>query len=476
MDDDYDTIMSPLDEIKPSILVKHRNSSPGVRPRSNFPRRSCDGHFAFLSSSSNGHDRSPGSRSPSLSPKPTSRLHHQPSPNHHLNYYSHVNKPVVSPFPNMSTINNNNNHAHHNGMNNGNILGTDYHAHHLNSNHNHHQLANDYGNHRSDQSIPFTPNQLQRPFRPRVNTLPDALSGIVPLELRERDRDKREQRARSQSYTPTPSNGLVNSSTNSASSNANRRRRRSQERILETDTWNNYRKRSIDPRKFSISDTSDYYEIDRGDDSMYRILVLGADRVGKSSLLRQLIREEEIDKFSQNERNVKMLLQIEDRDVSIVFDNQPFQDDLLSNRNNHEKIYYHSVIVVYSMIDRRSFEISAQLLTMTIFDYKRINPDLKVCLIGNKSDLVRARAVDKSEGISLANRFEVDFFEASIELEDNLEEILTWISDNVRQHFGISSPSTNHSHGKFCRALSYMKKVLRKNDRSINSCEAVNAI
>ena len=114
------------------------------------------------------------------------------------------------------------------------------------------------------------------------------------------------------------------------------------------------------------------------------------------------------------------------------------------------------------MIDRRSFEISAQLLTMTIFDYKRINPDLKVCLIGNKSDLVRARAVDKSEGVSLANRFEVDFFEASIELEDNLEEILTWISDNVRQHFGFSSPSSNHSHGKFRRALSYMKKVLQK--------------
>lgn len=140
------------------------------------------------------------------------------------------------------------------------------------------------------------------------------------------------------------------------------------------------------------------------------------------------------------------------------------------------QINYNSVIVVYSIIDRRSFEISAQLLTMTIFDYKRINPNLKVCLIGNKSDLVRARQVDKSEGLSLANRFEVDFFEASIELEDNLEQILTWISNNVRINYGFPTSSTNHSHGKLRRALSYMRKVLSKNDRTINYCESENAI
>lgn len=56
------------------------------------------------------------------------------------------------------------------------------------------------------------------------------------------------------------------------------------------------------------------------------------------------------------------------------------------------------LLVVYSTTDRRSFELSSQMLTMIVFNYKRINPDVAILLVGNKSDLVRARCVDTDEG------------------------------------------------------------------------------
>lgn len=267
--------MSPLedDEIKPPTVIRHRNSSPGVRPRSYFPRRSCDGHFAFLSGDSYSNDR------------------------HHEHYYQiqqlqQRSQPLHKPPPPQPI-----------------------HGKHLPDSH-------------SQNSNELQVNSSGRFFRPRVNTLPDALCGIsIPPEVKR----ERESRSRSQSYTPTPTSGL------GSNGHSNGRRRRSQERILETDSWTNYRKRSIDPRKFSISGTPDYCLKDH-DDSVYRVLVLGADKVGKTSLLRQLVREEEIGKFRRRDRNVKMLLSMEDKDVTIIFDNQAFENDLLNNRNHHTKV------------------------------------------------------------------------------------------------------------------------------------------
>lgn len=234
----YDSVMAALDEVRPPSAMRHRNSSPGVRPKSEFPRRSCDGHFAFLTAGSS-NDR---------------QQYFHPSVQYQTEYQA--------------------------------LTG--------------------------------------RQFRPRVNTLPDALSGVSSPEC---DKVRDRERARSHSYTPSPN----------VHNGSGRRRRRSQERILETDNWKNYRKPSADLRKFSISDDCDYF-YNNHDRSGYRILVLGADRVGKSSLLRQLVCEEEIEKMPRKDRNVKMVLQIEDKDISITFDNQPFRDDLLNNGHHHEKV------------------------------------------------------------------------------------------------------------------------------------------
>lgn len=260
--DRYDSVIDALEEVRPASLMRHRNSSPGFKPKSQFPRRSCDGHFAFLNSSSS---------SSSSTSQSNGRCRNLPaSPSHHPHMIGH------------------------------------------------------------------NPSEYQlitgRQFRPRVNTLPDALS-VVGTPERDKVRDK--NRARSQSYTPSPTTINSNNGFNGA-----RRRRRSQDRIAETDNWTNYRKPSADLRKFSISDSNDFdcdYLSNNWDRSIYRILVLGADRVGKSSLLKQLVCEEEMNKFSRKDRNVKMLLQLEDKEISISFDNQPFRDDLLNNAH-HEKV------------------------------------------------------------------------------------------------------------------------------------------
>ncbi|XP_015792898.1 uncharacterized protein LOC107369455 [Tetranychus urticae] len=465
-------ILSPVNEPGYRYPTRHRNSSPSVKPRQYFPRRSCDGHFAFLTASTSATstypivDNKPGltntcNGSNSNLDFITSMDNRTDSPTSSSNSTS-----SISPISQSIMLNVHSYHTPQPPMHQQNQYQ------YSSKDNRHYQLKNQQPNqHRSSIGTPQV-QRTQHYFRPRVNTLPDALNGIV-LNVQEPDR---RTRSRSQSYTPPTGNHYNNMTNGTVNGGGRRSRRKSQERLSysDADSWTNYRKTSIDPRKFSISEVNDDCLPER-DAKTYRVLVLGADKVGKTTLLHQLIRQEEMEKLSRRERSIKMLIPIDNVDISIIFDNQPFNDDLLDDRIHHEKIFYDSVIVIYSITDRRSFEIAAQLLTMAIFDYKRLNPDLKVCLIGNKSDLVRARTVDPSEGKSLANRFEVDFHEASIELEDNLDHILSWISNNVRTRFGFM-PINDSNHGKFRRALSFVKRVLRKPDLKHRSCDSINAI
>lgn len=139
-------------------------------------------------------------------------------------------------------------------------------------------------------------------------------------------------------------------------------------------------------------------------------------------------------------------------------------------------------IIMYSLTDRRSFEVSSQLLTMTIFNYKRVKKDIAILLVGNKCDLVRARAVEMGEGKSLANRFEVDHAEVSVEIEHNFDQLVAWLTSNIKSKLGIKA---DHSHdnplGKHAlkrnnklsaKALGFVKRLLqRKDEHKVRSCD-----
>lgn len=100
-----------------------------------------------------------------------------------------------------------------------------------------------------------------------------------------------------------------------------------------------------------------------------------------------------------------------------------------------------ALLIIYSIADRKSFEKAGQLLTLAILRYCRRNPNLSVCLIANKSDLVRARVVTIEEGEDLARRFNVHFIEASAEIGDNIEDIMVWIVEKIKQNLSVLNNS-----------------------------------
>lgn len=87
---------------------------------------------------------------------------------------------------------------------------------------------------------------------------------------------------------------------------------------------------------------------------------------------------------------------------------------------------------MYSVSDRRSFEIAAQVVTLAVLSYKRLNPHLVVILVANKTDLVRARAVHLNEGRNLATKLEVKFMETSAHVDHNVDELLVGIFKQIK--------------------------------------------
>ena len=90
------------------------------------------------------------------------------------------------------------------------------------------------------------------------------------------------------------------------------------------------------------------------------------------------------------------------------------------------------VIIVYDVTDRESFE-KVQDWVQTISEYTDTEKKIQKVLVANKVDLTRK--VTKEEGMKLAEKYNIPFFEASAKLDigikDFMTKILTDVLDNV---------------------------------------------
>ena len=138
------------------------------------------------------------------------------------------------------------------------------------------------------------------------------------------------------------------------------------------------------------------------------------------------------------------------------------------------------LIVMYSVTDRRSFETSASFLTMATFSCKKVNTALKVCLIANKSDLVRAREVNKKEGELLASKFDVEFMEVSIEYADNFEQVIDWITSCIKEKLDVvekgqvfyANNIKKNSKLSF-KAANFIRRILSRQGSKSKSCDNI---
>ncbi|RVE41520.1 hypothetical protein evm_013829 [Chilo suppressalis] len=161
--------------------------------------------------------------------------------------------------------------------------------------------------------------------------------------------------------------------------------------------------------------------------STYRVLVIGAPGVGKSSLVGQFMTSEYLHAYDTSiddesgERSVCVLLAGEESEITFL-DSPP--DHVVSEGCAH------GYCVVYSTADRGSFaeaEKRLQILWAAGHTASRA-----VILVGNKADLARSRVVNTDEGKSLATSYECKFIETSVGINHNVDELLVGLLTQIR--------------------------------------------
>ncbi|XP_013396522.1 GTP-binding protein REM 1 [Lingula anatina] len=168
---------------------------------------------------------------------------------------------------------------------------------------------------------------------------------------------------------------------------------------------------------------------------VYRVAILGTGGVGKSSLLKQFVTSDFVD----------------------TYDSDPFTDEgeedemtVCVSVNKHEtELYFFcaenvqeasipdvdAFIIVYAVADRSSFA-EAEDLLLQLHKKKLTQP---VVIVGNKSDLVRARTVSTHEGKLVATVYGAKHIETSAVLKHQVDELLVGVTTQLRMRSGLDA-------------------------------------
>ena len=166
---------------------------------------------------------------------------------------------------------------------------------------------------------------------------------------------------------------------------------------------------------------------------LYKVIILGDSKVGKSSISYRILKNEfkeylssniisDVQNYKIKVKNQKFIIQLWDNCISDDFDKNT------SNLFNNVSI----AILVYSINNRKSFEkisVWNNILYNQCFDCIKF-------LIGNKNDLEEERQVQKEEGENLKDEYNFSyFFETSSKNGINIKILLNNIVISLYEKF-----------------------------------------
>ncbi|XP_051166119.1 rhoGEF domain-containing protein gxcI-like isoform X2 [Leptopilina boulardi] len=164
----------------------------------------------------------------------------------------------------------------------------------------------------------------------------------------------------------------------------------------------------------------------------FRVLMLGASAVGKSSLVSQFMTSEYLHAYDTSiddesgEKTVSVLLT--DEESELTFIDHPCSE--MTPENCIATYEPHAYCVVYSTTDRSSIQMAEGVL-QTLWRSDHVSARA-VILVGNKIDLVRCRLVSTEEGKSMACSFDCKFVETSVMINHNVDELLVGLLTQIR--------------------------------------------
>ncbi|XP_011504834.1 PREDICTED: GTP-binding protein REM 1 [Ceratosolen solmsi marchali] len=222
------------------------------------------------------------------------------------------------------------------------------------------------------------------------------------------------------------------------------------------------------------------------DVASYNVAVLGARGVGKSALVSQFMSSEGINAYEHvrqrdgpSEQSVFVMLNGEESELRFVD---------VTNIKELEKIpQTHAYVVLYSVIDKASFQRAEDLLSRLYEQDIRSRP---IILVGNKIDLVRSRVVSSQDGKCLACTYRSKFAEISVGISHNIDDLLVGILSQIRlkvnqgQAGGSGGSAMDSDHWYKSRgvvrasmkARQMLTWLFGKEDRKFKNCENLHVL
>uniref|UniRef100_A0A3Q2Q8Z7 GTP-binding protein n=1 Tax=Fundulus heteroclitus TaxID=8078 RepID=A0A3Q2Q8Z7_FUNHE len=205
-----------------------------------------------------------------------------------------------------------------------------------------------------------------------------------------------------------------------------------------------------------------HWSSDSDDDSqsesecVYRVVLLGDHGVGKTSLagiFAGITEKDEQPGVDIYERT----LTVDGEETTLIVMDTWENDRLVCSVGS-------AYVIVYSVTDRSSFDSAAE-LRITLRRARQAE-NLPIILVGNKSDLVRAREVAVEEGRACAVVFDCKFIETSASLQHNVSELFEGVVRQIRLRRD-STEVTKHRNSVYKRKESLTKKARRFLDRLV---------
>ncbi|XP_032404510.1 GTP-binding protein REM 1 [Xiphophorus hellerii] len=215
-----------------------------------------------------------------------------------------------------------------------------------------------------------------------------------------------------------------------------------------------------------------HWSSDSDDDSqsesecVYRVVLLGDHGVGKTSLAGIFAGITEKDDQPGEDTYERTLMVDGEETTLIVMDTWESDKSEKGDPSCHDDCLKvgSAYVIVYSVTDRSSFDSAAE-LRITLRRARQAE-NLPIILVGNKSDLVRAREVAVEEGSACAVVFDCKFIETSASLQHNVSELFEGVVRQIRLRRD-SNDVTKHRNSIYKRKESLTKKARRFLDRLV---------
>uniref|UniRef100_A0A1Q3G4K6 Putative ras-related gtpase n=1 Tax=Culex tarsalis TaxID=7177 RepID=A0A1Q3G4K6_CULTA len=159
----------------------------------------------------------------------------------------------------------------------------------------------------------------------------------------------------------------------------------------------------------------------------FQVAMIGPPGVGKGTLLSQFRSSECINAYdareSPGQQNISIILNGEESELK-------FSTKTATIDDKEELAKMDAFLVVYSVVDKATFNQSEQLLNVLHnMDLTRTRPTI---LVANKIDLARSRTVSAQDGKCMACTHKIKFIEVSVAINHNVDELLAGVLSQIR--------------------------------------------